>query len=191
MISNSSRIIGAVEIGTGKVTVLVGEIARGRSLNIIGVGVAPSRGVMKGEVVDYKAACEATHHALEMAEKRAGAKLEEVWLAQSGGHLDAFYNEASLWPGPRKVKADGSGFDPYVPGVDGPPLTLGGELNKLAMNLTHGRDASGVHWRTDGLEGLRQGEELAIRILREARAGYPEPPSGWTLTKFDGTPVAI
>ena len=63
MISNSSRIIGAIEIGTGKIAVLVGEIARGRSLNIIGVGVAPSRGVMKGEVVDYKAACEATHHA--------------------------------------------------------------------------------------------------------------------------------
>jgi len=96
VISNSSRIIGAVEIGTGKVAVLVGEIARGRSLNIIGVGVAPARGVMKGEVVDYKAACEATHHALEMAEQRAGVRLEEVWLAQSGGHLDAFYNEASV-----------------------------------------------------------------------------------------------
>jgi len=96
VISNSSKIIGAVEIGTGKVAVLVGEIARGRSLNIIGVGVAPSRGVMKGEVVDYKAACEATHHALEMAEKRAGARIEEVWLAQTGGHLDGFYNEASV-----------------------------------------------------------------------------------------------
>jgi cell division protein FtsA len=96
VISNSSRIIGAVEIGTGKIAVLVGEIARGRSLNIIGVGVAPSRGVMKGEVVDYKAACEATHHALEMAEKRAGVRLEEVWLAQTGGHLDGFYNEASV-----------------------------------------------------------------------------------------------
>src|SRR4051812_19388617 len=94
VISNSSRIIGAVEIGTGKVAVLVGEIARGRSLNIIGVGVAPARGVMKGEVVDYKAACEATHHALEMAEKRAGVRLEEVWLAQSGGHLHPLYNEA-------------------------------------------------------------------------------------------------
>jgi cell division protein FtsA len=96
VISNSSRIIGAVEIGTGKIAVLVGEIARGRSLNIIGVGVAPSRGVMKGEVVDYKAACEATHHALEMAEKRAGTRIEEVWLAQTGGHLDGFYNEASV-----------------------------------------------------------------------------------------------
>ncbi|MBL9216557.1 MAG: cell division protein FtsA [Opitutaceae bacterium] len=94
--SNSSRIVAAVEIGTGKIAVLVGAITRGRSLNIVGVGVAPSRGVMKGEVIDYKAACEATHHALEMAEKRAGARIEEVWLAQTGGHLDGFYNEASV-----------------------------------------------------------------------------------------------
>lgn len=96
MISNSGRIVGAVEIGTGKIAVLVGEIARGRALNIIGVGLAQARGVMKGEVVDYKAACEATHHALETAEKKAGARIDEVWLAQTGGHLDGFYNEASV-----------------------------------------------------------------------------------------------
>ncbi|MBI2518537.1 MAG: cell division protein FtsA [Opitutae bacterium] len=94
--SNSGRIVGAVEIGTGKIAVLVGEIARGRALNIIGVGLAQARGVMKGEVVDYKAACEATHHALETAEKKAGARIDEVWLAQTGGHLDGFYNEASV-----------------------------------------------------------------------------------------------
>jgi cell division protein FtsA len=96
VISNRGRIVGAVEIGTGKIAVLVGEIARGRGLNIIGVGLAPSRGVMKGEVVDYKAASEAAHHALEMAEKKAGARIEEVWLAQTGPHLDGFYNEASV-----------------------------------------------------------------------------------------------
>ena len=96
MTSNSGRIVGAVEIGTSKIAVLVGEIARGRTLNIIGVGLAQSRGVMKGEVVDYKAACEATHHALEMAESKAGTRLDEVWLAQTGGHLDGFYNEASV-----------------------------------------------------------------------------------------------
>jgi cell division protein FtsA len=96
VISNTGRIVGAVEIGTGKVSVLVGEISRGRALNIIGVGLATSRGVMKGEVVDYKAASEATHHALEMAEKKAGARIEEVWLAQTGPHLDGFYNEAAV-----------------------------------------------------------------------------------------------
>jgi len=96
VISNSGTIVGAVEIGTGKIAVLAGEISRGRALNIIGVGLAQSRGVMKGEVVDYKAACEATHHALESAEKKAGAKIDAVWLAQTGGHLDGFSNEASV-----------------------------------------------------------------------------------------------
>jgi len=96
VISSNGRIVGAVEIGTAKVAVLVGEIARGRALNIIGVGLAQAHGVMKGEVVDYKAACEATHHALETAEKKAGARLDEIWLAQTGGHLDGFYNEASV-----------------------------------------------------------------------------------------------
>ncbi len=96
MISNRGRIVAAVEIGTAKTVVLVGEIARGRGLNLIGLGLAPSRGVMKGEVVDYKAASEAAHHALEAAEKKSGARIEEVWLAQTGAHLDGFANEASV-----------------------------------------------------------------------------------------------
>lgn len=96
MISNTGNIVAAVEIGTGKVAVLVGEVAHGRALNLIGVGVAQSRGVMKGEVIDYKAASEATHQALEMAEKKAGARIEEAWLVQTGPHLDGFYNEAAV-----------------------------------------------------------------------------------------------
>lgn len=96
MISNRGRIVAAVEIGTGKIAVLVGEVARGRGLNLIGVGLAPSRGVMKGEVVDYKAASEAAHQALEAAEKKSGARIEEVWLAQTGAHLDGFANEAAV-----------------------------------------------------------------------------------------------
>jgi hypothetical protein len=73
--------------------------------------------------------------------------------------------------------------------VDGPTLTLGGELNKLMHNLTHGRDMSGVHWRADGIEGNRQGEEMAIRWMREQHATYPEPFLGFNLTKIDGSQV--
>lgn len=95
MISNS-RIIGAVEIGTHKVTVLIGEITGGRSLNIIGMGHCASNGVIKGVIVDYKAASDSTHAALEAAEKRAGVRVDGVFLAQSGGHLDGFYHEAAV-----------------------------------------------------------------------------------------------
>lgn len=87
--------IGAVEIGTSKVTVLIGEYT-GRELAIIGRGECSSRGVIKGSVVDYKAASECTHSALEQAEREAGERIEVVFLAQTGGHLEGFYNEASV-----------------------------------------------------------------------------------------------
>jgi cell division protein FtsA len=95
VISNT-KIVGAVEIGTAKVTVLVGEISRGRELSIIGVGEAPSRGVIKGAVMDFKAASEATHSALLAAEQSAGTRVDEIYLAQTGGHLEGFENEASV-----------------------------------------------------------------------------------------------
>lgn len=87
--------IGAVDIGTSKTTVLVGEYT-GRELAIIGRGECSSRGVMKGTVVDYKAASESTHSALEQAERDAGERIHCVFLAQTGAHLEGFYNEAAV-----------------------------------------------------------------------------------------------
>lgn len=114
-----------------------------------------------------------------------------ITAAASVTTLKAFYNEAFPFPGPVKVSADGLSLSPYVAGVDGPPLTFGGELNKLIHNLSFGRDMSGVHWRADDVEGNRQGEDLAIRWLAEQRATYPEPFDGFTLTRLDGTPIVI
>ncbi|TAG31264.1 MAG: cell division protein FtsA [Verrucomicrobia bacterium] len=90
---SKSRIVGAVEIGTSKITVLVGE-ANGSQLKIIGFGEFPSRGVVKGVVTDSKAAGEATHRAIDAAEKSAGMRLDQVFLAQSGSHIEGFYHEA-------------------------------------------------------------------------------------------------
>ena len=93
--SSKTTFIGAVEIGTSKVTALVGEYT-GREIVIIGCGECSSRGVIKGSVVDFKAATECTHSALEIAERDANERVDHVYLAQSGGHLDGFYNEASV-----------------------------------------------------------------------------------------------
>ncbi len=93
---SKSRIVGAVEIGTSKVAVLVGELVSGRSLSLIGFGECQSRGVIKGTVMDFKAATDASHSALVAAQESAGVNIEEVYLAQTGGHLEGFYNEASV-----------------------------------------------------------------------------------------------
>ena len=90
-----TKFIGAVEVGTAKVSVLVGEISNGRGLNIVGFGECQSRGVIKGTVMDFRAASDAAHSALLAAESSSGTRIDEVYLAQTGGHLEGFYNEAS------------------------------------------------------------------------------------------------
>lgn len=93
--NSKTTFIGAVEIGTAKITVLIGEYT-GRELAIIGCGECSSRGIIKGTVVDYKAASECTHSALQQAERDAGERIDLVFLAQTGGHLEGFYNEAAV-----------------------------------------------------------------------------------------------
>jgi len=46
-------------------------------------------------------------------------------------------------------------------------LTVRGELNKLASNMALGRNRAGIHYRSDGIEGLRLGEAAAIRFLED------------------------
>ena len=101
--------------------------------------------------------------------------------------LKAWFKEDQPFPDPVEPTPDGLSLVPYT----GPTLTIGGELNKLCHNLSLGRDMSGVHWRADTDEGNRQGEEVAIRILREVKRGVPEPFTGFTLTRFDGTTITV
>ncbi len=91
-----SKIIAAVEIGTSKVSVLIGDIVNGKTLNIIGMGQCSSRGVIKGDILDFKTASDCTHAAIIAAEKQAGTSVEGVYLALSGGHIEGFYNEANI-----------------------------------------------------------------------------------------------
>lgn len=90
---NGATVIGAVEIGTSKVVVLVGEVINGRELQIIGLGHSTANGVRKGEIVDLRAASDCTHAALLAAEKSAGTEIEGVYLSITGSHLEGFSNE--------------------------------------------------------------------------------------------------
>jgi hypothetical protein len=108
--------------------------------------------------------------------------------------LKAWFDTSAPFPStfvPRALTRDGSPTSD-LPVYTGGDLTVLGELNKLAQNIAAGRDMSGVHWRVaDNYTGLFQGEALAIRLLQEAKATYPEPNATFTITKFDGTTVTI
>lgn len=102
--------------------------------------------------------------------------------------LKAFYDETAIVPNP--VQPDPKDPTKLI-AYNGPPLTVGGELNKLAWNYGIGRDWAGIHFRSDFSSSLALGEELAISILRDEQLTFREPFEGFTFTRFDGTKVAI
>ena len=78
-----------------------------------------------------------------------------------------------------------------ISSVGGDFLTLEGELNKLAANISIGRNMAGVHYYSDYYDSLRMGEEIAIGILEEQALCYPTDPFVLSLTTFDGEVVRI
>ena len=71
------------------------------------------------------------------------------------------------------------------------PLTLEGELNKLAANISIGRNMAGVHYFSDYYDSLRMGEAIAIGMLEEQALCYPTDPFVLSVQTFDGETVHI
>ena len=101
--------------------------------------------------------------------------------------LKALFNEDFVIPNPVVANDDGTALLPYF----GPDLTVGGEINKLANNIALGRDAAGVHYRSDGVDGISVGEQQAIGMLRDWSRLYNEDFDGFVLTTFGGERIRI
>jgi hypothetical protein len=97
---------------------------------------------------------------------------------------------AETWVLPQSVlpSPDGTTLQPYKE----TELTVAGELDKLAENIAVGRNFAGIHWRSDAIEGIRMGEEFAIKFLREAKiTSSSEFFHGFSLTTYDGATITI
>ena len=74
--ARKERYLVGLDVGTTKVTAVVGEILDGGALNIIGIGVAESRGIRRGVVVNLEAAVDSIKRAIEEAELMAGVEVD-------------------------------------------------------------------------------------------------------------------
>ncbi len=83
------RTIVGIDVGTTKVCTLVGEVYEDGQLRIIGVGVAPSRGLRKGVVVNVQEATEAISAAVRKAERISGYEITSAYVGVGGGHVSA------------------------------------------------------------------------------------------------------
>jgi membrane-associated phospholipid phosphatase len=102
--------------------------------------------------------------------------------------LKAYFDEDWVLPSPVVPAADGSTLEPV-----GATLTVGGELNKLASNVSIGRNWAGIHYRSDAADGLRLGEAVALGYLMDRARSYADSYefTGFRLTTFDGERVRV
>jgi len=80
-------IIAGLDVGTSKVTTVIGELAPDGVLDIIGEGSVPSQGLKRGVVVNLERTTEAIRQSVHQAERVAGVKVEQVILGVGGPHL--------------------------------------------------------------------------------------------------------
>jgi cell division protein FtsA len=81
------NLIVGLDIGTSKVAAIVGELASDGSIEIIGIGSTPSKGLKKGVVVNLESTVQSIQKAIEEAELMAGCQIKSVFAGIAGSHI--------------------------------------------------------------------------------------------------------
>ena len=76
---NEQYIVG-LDVGSSKVTAVVGEAMEDGSLDIVGTGLADASGIRRGAIVNLEQAVDCIKRALDDAELMAGVEIDSVHL---------------------------------------------------------------------------------------------------------------
>ena len=85
--TEDKRMIVGLDIGTSKVVAVVGEIDSDGTIDIVGIGSHPSKGLKKGVVVNIESTVNAIQRAVEEAELMAGCQIHSVYVGIAGSHI--------------------------------------------------------------------------------------------------------
>ncbi len=86
----------SIDIGTTKISVLVGELMTEGTVKVVGVGSCQAEGMKKGMVVDMDRAVECVSLAKAKAEKMAGVEIRGVCAGFSGPHVKCFNSRGMI-----------------------------------------------------------------------------------------------
>lgn len=89
-------ILVALDVGTSKVVVLVGEVTNDGALDIIGKGTLPTTGVKKGLVNNIDQTVGSIRQAIEQAERLSGLRLEAAFVGVGGDHLESLNSRGTV-----------------------------------------------------------------------------------------------
>ena len=84
----SDDLVVGLDIGTTKICAIIGELGRNRTVEIIGVGKTPSRGLRRGVVVNIDQTVKSIQGAVESAELMSGREISGVYAGIAGSHIE-------------------------------------------------------------------------------------------------------
>lgn len=82
-------IIVGLDIGTTKITTVIGEVGDDGSVDIIGEGSVPSEGMKRGAVVNLERVTGAIRQSVQAAERVSGVRVASVFVSLAGNHVKA------------------------------------------------------------------------------------------------------
>jgi cell division protein FtsA len=80
-------VLVAIDIGTTKVCVLIGEVPARGGVDVIGIGQVVSDGLRKGVVIDIDRTVQSVASAVDAAERLSGLKVRSAFVGISGSHI--------------------------------------------------------------------------------------------------------
>ncbi|TSC79394.1 MAG: cell division protein FtsA [Candidatus Peregrinibacteria bacterium Gr01-1014_25] len=87
------RVLASLDVGSAKIrtVVAVADSTQDHAVpNVIGVGISPSLGMRKGQVIDVEELIHNIISSLEDAERMAGVPISHVFVGISGAHIESF-----------------------------------------------------------------------------------------------------
>ncbi len=98
-------LVVGLDIGTAKVMVVVAEVLADGQLKIAGLGVAVSKGLKRGVVVNIEATVQSIQQALREAELMADCKITRVYTGITGSHIRGINSSGMVAIKDREVDA--------------------------------------------------------------------------------------
>lgn len=89
------RQLTAIDVGTTKVCTLMGTLEEEEYFRIIGMGIVPTQGMHKAQVVDLEGVGESVRQSVREAERSSGQSITTAYIGITGSHISSF-NTSSL-----------------------------------------------------------------------------------------------
>ena len=92
---DNNQIIVGLDVGTSKICAVVGETTDDH-VEIIGMGIAESKGLRKGVVVNIDDTVDSIKQAISEAESTSNVEIGAVNLGVAGGHINSFHSHGVI-----------------------------------------------------------------------------------------------